>query len=275
MDQYDRVATQAARLVTDGYSSSFGMATKLFPKHMRGDIYNIYGLVRIADEIVDSYQGNDAAEQLVTLEAEVYAAIKRGFSSNIIVHAFNLTARKHDIGKDIIAPFFYSMKLDTKPQKYNQKLYERYIVGSAEVVGLMCLKVFVASAAEYLHLEPGARALGAAFQKVNFLRDLAEDNQQLSRYYFPIGSYDTFDKDTKQSIVAEIEEDFAVAKSAIVQLPREVRAPVIAATLYYEKLLKKLKETPAETIKIKRVRVPDSVKLALLARTAAISRVTR
>lgn len=275
MEQYDRVASQTAKLVTNSYSSSFGMATRLFPLAIRGDIYNIYGLVRLADEIVDTYKGSDARQQLDALEKEVYAALKSGYSTNLIVHAFQLTANKYDIGRELITPFFYSMRLDTEPQKYTQKLYERYIDGSAEVVGLMCLKVFVRNKAEYSHLEPGARALGAAFQKVNFLRDLSADKNELQRSYFPGVSYESFDDAAKSAIVDDIENDFKTARLAISQLPDSARPAVSAAYSYYMRLLLKLKVTPAEELKKKRVRVNNAIKVALLGKTIIKRKMSR
>lgn len=275
MELYDKVAAAAAKLVTTKYSSSFGLATRLFPAVMRGDIYNIYGLVRIADEIVDTYNGSDAAAQLDALELEIYAAIKRKYSANVIVHAFQLVANKRGIDKSLIAPFFYSMRLDTKPQYYTPELYKKYIDGSAEVVGLMCLKVFVSSQAEYDHLEPGARALGAAFQKVNFLRDLAADQTELQRYYFPNSTFNKFDDSVKAVVTIDVRQDFAVARNAIVQLPAVARPSVQAAYEYYERLLTKLERASANTIKQKRLRVHNSVKLGLLVKTVAKSKLRR
>ena len=267
MDQYNLVAGRVARLVTTSYSTSFGTATKLFSKAIRQDIYNIYGLVRIADEIVDTYLGSDAAQQLDALEQETYRALQYGYSANLIVHAFATTAQRYNIGKDLIKPFFYSMRLDTKPQHYTPELYARYIDGSAEVVGLMCLKVFVTSKAEFSHLEPAARALGAAFQKVNFLRDLAADHANLERYYFPGSTFATFNDTVKATIIADIEADFAVARQAMAQLPSSARPAVTAAYNYYARLLKKLKQASAIDLLSKRLRVNNAVKLGLLGRT--------
>lgn len=267
MDHYDAVAARTARLVTNDYSSSFGMATKLFPVAIRADIYNIYGLVRLADEIVDTYRGSDSQAQLNALEDEVYSALDNHFSTNLIVHAFQLTATRHHITRELIEPFFYSMRLDTSPQQYTQPLYERYIVGSAEVVGLMCLRVFVKTRAEFYHLEPGARALGAAFQKVNFLRDLAADQNQLRRFYFPGTNFKDFDEQAKRNVVDDIADDFALAKLAIPQLPVNARAAVGAAYSYYFRLFKKLQTASVNDIKSKRIRVNNTVKIGLLTAT--------
>lgn len=275
MDQYNQVAAQTARLVTNSYSTSFGLATRLFPLTIRGDIYNVYGLVRLADEIVDTYLGDDARAQLDDLEKEVYRALERHYSTNLIVHAFQLTANRFAIDKSLIAPFFYSMRLDTAPQKYNQALYDRYIDGSAEVVGLMCLKVFVDSPAEYKHLEPGARALGAAFQKVNFLRDLAADQTELKRCYFPGLTFETFSEVDKAKIIDDIKNDFAVASQAIPQLPKTARPAVSAAYSYYSRLLQRLEVTPVATLKQKRVRINNGIKLVLLGQTMIKRRLSR
>ena len=266
MEQYDQVAAQTARLVTNSYSSSFGLATRLFPLTIRGDIYNIYGLVRLADEIVDTYLGNDARVQLDDLEKEVYRALEHHYSTNLIVHAFQLTASRYDIDKALIAPFFYSMRLDTEPHKYDQALYARYIDGSAEVVGLMCLKVFVASPDEYSHLEPGARALGDAFQKVKFLRDLAANQTELKRCYIPGMTFKTFNEADKAKIISDIKNDFAIAQHAIPQLPKSARPAVSAAYSYYSRLLHRLEVTSVATLKQKRVRINNGVKLVLLGR---------
>ena len=275
MNQYDAVAARTAELVTNAYSSSFGLASRLFPISIRSDIYNVYGLVRIADEIVDSYRGSDAREQLDTLELEVYAALERRYSTNLIVHAFQITARRHKIGQDLIAPFFYSMRLDTEPQVYTPALYAKYIEGSAEVVGLMCLKVFVKSTTEFRHLEPGARALGAAFQKVNFLRDLAADQTELKRFYFPNTTFEAFSEEVKKSIVDDIERDFALASNAVAQLPQSARPAVTAAYTYYLRLLWKLKAATAEEVLHKRVRINKAAKLGLLGRTVVATKLSR
>lgn len=275
MEQYNLVAAKTAQLVTNSYSTSFGLATRLFPAAIRSDIYNIYGLVRLADEIVDTYKGLDARQQLDALEFEVYNALKQQYSTNLIVHAFQLTASRYNITKELIAPFFFSMRLDTTPQHYTKALYARYIDGSAEVVGLMCLKVFVISPAEYNHLEPGARALGAAFQKVNFLRDLAADQNELQRFYFPDQTYESFDDVAKAAVVENITTDFRQAEAAIAQLPNSARPAVSAAYDYYYRLLQKLTLSPVTDIKLKRVRINNGVKLALLGKTIARRKFSR
>ena len=268
MDTYNRAAEAAARSVMKQFSTSFGLATRLFGASIRQDIYNIYGLVRIADEIVDSYKGDDSAKLLDALERETKSAVATGYSTNVIVHAYCLTARRYQIKPDLMEAFFVSMRADLKPETYKSSDYEKYIYGSAEVVGLMCLAVFCqGDAALYEHLRPGARALGAAFQKVNFLRDMAADYKELGRYYFPIGSYDNFDEATKKTIIKDISADFITARTAIEQLPASARPAVLAAYRYYLELLNKLTITPATEIKSSRVRVSNGRKAVIFAGT--------
>ena len=273
MDLYTRTAEQMSRVLTNNYSTSFGLATRLFGSDIRVHIYNVYGLVRLADEIVDTYTGTDAGELLDALEVETYAAINRQYSTNTVVHAFALTAVKFGITKTLIAPFFASMRMDLEPKKYRAKDYERYIYGSAQVVGLMCLKVFCqGDATQYKKLEPGAKALGGAFQKVNFLRDIADDHKRLGRYYFPVGTFAGFNETTKRQIVADIDADFALALVAIRQLPSSARPAVMAAYQYYMRLHTKLRNTPAAVIKAQRIRISNPHKLAVLAGTLITER---
>lgn len=266
-DQYLFVAEHASKYLTTQYSTSFGTASRLFPDDIRQHIYNIYGLVRIADEIVDTYEGKDALAVLDALEKEVYEALKRNYSANIIVQSFVHTANTFGINKDLIAPFFASMRIDSPDYAYKTQEYAKYIYGSAEVVGLMCLKVFCkGDKAQYKQLEPGARALGSAFQKVNFLRDLKDDYERLGRYYFPVGSYDDFDEATKAQIISDIQKDFSIAKDAIDRLPHAAKLPVTVAYQYYARLLTKLDHATAEQINQERIRIPNYIKLWLLIR---------
>jgi phytoene synthase len=268
MDLYTRTAGQMSQVLTNNYSTSFGLATRLFGAEIRPHIYNVYGLVRLADEIVDTYTGSDAGLLLNDLQAETHAAIPRGYSTNTVVHAFAVTAKKFGIDASLIDPFFESMRIDLHPKNYKSDDYERYIYGSAQVVGLMCLKVFCqGDAAQYKKLESGAKALGGAFQKVNFLRDIADDHERLGRYYFPVGSFKDFDEETKMYIVLDIDRDFALAHEAIVRLPVTARPAVMAAYKYYLRLHNKLRETPADVIKKQRIRVSNPHKLAVLAGT--------
>lgn len=267
VDLYLSISEEVSRLMTQRYSTSFGMASRLFAKQIRQDIYNIYGFVRVADEIVDTYTGKDRLEILDAFEQQTYQDLTRGYSTNPVIHAFVSTCLQFGISKTLIAPFIESMRMDTDAKRYTVDKYQQYIYGSAEVVGLMCLKVFCqGDNAEYKKLEPGARALGAAYQKVNFLRDIHDDYERLGRYYFPVGTFKTFDEATKEAIVSDISADFATAKIAIEQLPASAQKAVKASYVYYSALLQKLKATPAERIKQQRIRVADWLKVLLLVR---------
>lgn len=276
MDEYTAIAYRHARSLTLHYSSSFGLASRLFDRKLQPHIYAIYGLVRIADEIVDTYRGADAQKLLDDLETETYAAIERQYSVNPIVHAFALTAKTYGIDSVLISPFFNSMRYDLRPQTYDESLYHEYIYGSAEVVGLMCLRVFCEGNDEqYTSLEPGARSLGAAYQKVNFLRDIKEDFQTLNRQYFPDLPSGMLDEKGKQAIVIDIEKDFAHAAPYIDRLPLSCREAVRVSYTYYSKLLAKLKAAPVETIKTTRIRIPTHQKLEIFARAAARQKLHR
>lgn len=256
LERYDSCAQLTSAIITNYYSDSFSAGIKLFAKDIRQDIYNIYGLLRIADEIVDGYQGKDSKLLLRRLEKDVYTSLERGFSVNSVVHAFCLTARKYAIGKSLIKPFFESMYMDIVRKTHTFASYTRYIHGSAEVVGLMCLKVFVGGdEKKYKELKHGALSLGAAFQKVNFLRDIREDYEERGRYYFPYGSYEKLDEVTKTIIVRTIEADFNHSKAYIEKLPKQARFGVYLAYKYYSRLLRKLQTTSVIKIKTSRVRL--------------------
>jgi 15-cis-phytoene synthase len=265
MELYLTTAQASSRLFTNAYSSSFGMASRLFSKPIRQHIYNIYGLTRIADEIVDTYKGDGAGTILDELERETYQAMERQYSANPIVHAFQATARQFGITKTLLKPFFASMRSDLTKQAFTQVEYERYIHGSAEVVGLMCLRVFCnGSDEQYSQLANGATKLGSAYQKVNFLRDLAADHAELNRCYFPGVTFESFDETAKQAIITDIRADFAEASPTISELPAGARRAVRASYRYYMALLDKLEHTSASTIKIRRVRISNARKLSLL-----------
>jgi len=272
MEQYTKAAYAASRIVTDAYSTSFSLSIRLFDTSLRPHIYAIYGLVRIADEIVDTYRKDDSMDLLDGLEQETYRALVSGYSTNPIVQAFAATARRYSITKDLIEPFFSSMRTDLTPQTYDKKKYDTYIHGSAEVVGLMCLKVFVGDAPTYRKLATGARRLGAAYQKINFLRDLAADADDLGRWYFPVGSYKSFDEKQKQAIIADISDDLRVGRAAIDELPKSCRRAVLLSYKYYRTLLDKIENTPAEKLKQQRIRIPDVQKIALLTGVAVRGR---
>jgi len=270
VELYNQASYKASKLITNEYSTSFGLSIRLFEASLRPHIYAIYGLVRIADEVVDTYTGKDRLKVLNDLEKQTMAAIITGYSTNPIIHAFALTAQKYDIDGSLIAPFFESMRMDITPQVFDQKLYDAYIYGSAEVVGLMCLKVFTADIKRYNQLEKGAGKLGAAYQKINFLRDIAADAEGLGRWYFPISSFAAFDDKAKNAIVRDIEKDLAAAKKAIAKLPDSSQKAVSLSYQYYGELLKKIKLTPATQLRQKRIRVNNLQKTVLFARTSLI-----
>jgi len=269
MDLYNKVSYQNAKYLTLQYSTSFGMSSRLFAKSIRPHIYAIYGLVRIADEIVDTYHGEKSLELLKELEADTYRAMAIGYSANPIVQAFAETARSYKIEEDIIAPFFVSMAMDIEPTSYNHKLYKQYIYGSAEVVGLMCLKVFCESNKQlYDKLSSGAKRLGSAYQKVNFLRDISSDYKELGRLYFPDVQFDTFSDSQKMAIAKDIRNDFSEAASYINQLPASSQAAVRASFDYYLGLLNKIDKTSISELKNNRVRISNASKFGLLIRAA-------
>ncbi|MFE7405100.1 phytoene/squalene synthase family protein [Isoptericola sp. NPDC057559] len=269
-DLYDAVAVRSAAVVIRAYSSSFGWACRLLGDPVRDPVRTVYALVRVADEIVDDvHPGLGAAaraELLDDLEREVARATACGRSSNLVVHAFARTARQFGIGDDLVAPFFASMRADLTVTAHDEASFAAYVHGSAEVVGLMCLRVFVAGDdAAYDRLAPGAARLGAAFQKVNFLRDLAEDVDERGRSYFPGLDVDTFDDDDRDRLLADVDADLAAAAVAIDGLPRSSRRAVRAAHDLFAALSRRLAETPAATIRRERVRVPGPVKARIVA----------
>ena len=271
---YDRTAARASRAVLRGYSTSFGLGARVLGTRARTDIEAVYALVRIADEIVDTRRGTDAGEMLDELEQQVARALRSGWSTNLVVHAFARTARRVGIGAAEIDPFFASMRMDLTVRVHDHDSYRRYVYGSAEVVGLMCLAVFLN--ADRRPGEPlrqaapdvvaGARALGAAFQKVNFLRDLAEDSEGLGRSYFPGVTAGTLDAATLRALLAEIDADAARARAALPHLPRRARVAVGATLGLYDRLAAELAATPPQELLARRVRVGTPTKLAVLAR---------
>lgn len=268
MEQYTLVSKELARHLTNRYSTSFSLSSRLFDTSIREDIYAIYGFVRIADEVVDTYRGNDAAQLLYDLHAQVLAAIKTGYSVNPIVHAFATTAREYAITDVLIAPFFASMKTDIMATSFTAAAYKTYIHGSAEVIGLMCLKVFTGgNQQQYEDLKAGAMALGSAYQKVNFLRDIKADHEELGRMYFPGVTYESFDARQKTAIEEDIAKDFKRAELDITRLPASVRKAVQASYRYYNELFEKLKAATPSDIKTQRYRISDAKKVYLLTKT--------
>ena len=266
---FDTTSFKCSKLVTKNYSTSFSLAVYMLSPNIRGAIYSIYGFVRFADEIVDSFHDYDKEKLINDFEKEYYKAIEMGISLNPILNSFQHTVKQYNITDDLVQAFLKSMKLDLVKSTYNtQTEYEDYIYGSADVVGLMCLKVFVNGKTEkYEQLKYEAMRLGSAFQKVNFLRDLKDDNLVLNRNYFPGVDLNTFDENSKTAIINEIEEDFRIAYQGIVKLPIEAQFGVYTAFVYYKKLLKKLKNTPSNQIGNSRIRVSNYTKAGLLAQS--------
>lgn len=265
---FDRISFDCSRNVTRAYSTSFSSAVRMLAPSIRQDIYNIYGFVRFADEIVDSFHDYDKEQLFSRFENELSSAINDGISLNPVLNAFQHTALKYNIDSALTDAFMKSMKQDLIKKDYASfEEYNEYIYGSADVVGLMCLKVFVANDTDrYETLKPFAMRLGSAFQKVNFLRDLKADTEELERNYFPMLNLNEMNDTTKAHIIAEIEDDLAEGYKGILQLPAEAKFGVYTAYVYYKQLLRKLKNTPPLQIRSKRIRVPDYEKIGLLAR---------
>ena len=271
--RYLEAAERSSAEVIDTYSTSFGWASKLLGASEQQPVRNIYALVRVADEIVDgaAAEANDnPAKLLDELEAETYRALDSGFSTNLVVHAFTHTAREAGIKRDIIEPFFHSMRMDLTEREHDQKSFDTYVYGSAEVVGLMCLKVFMVgrdyTREERVTLIAGARALGAAFQKVNFLRDLAADFKKLGRSYFPGVNVESFDQATQLRLIEDIENDLATSAKTLPLLPIGSRKAVAAAQMFFQALNERIRNTPAEVLIETRISVPNSQKLVILAK---------
>ena len=266
---FDEVSFSCSEKVTKTYSTSFSLATRLLSENIRKDIYNIYGFVRFADEIVDSFHDYNKGELFKDFSIDLEKALKNKIHLNPILNSFQHTFHKYKIDKKLVDSFMKSMKMDLVKKKYNTvNEYKEYIYGSADVVGLMCLKVFVqGDQVLYLKLKDSAMSLGSAFQKVNFLRDLKADKENLNRSYFPNTSFENLSEKDKDSIVNDIEDDFSKGLEGIKNLPIDAKFGVFMAYRYYNQLLKKLKNTPATEIINKRIRVPDIKKLELLTRS--------
>lgn len=266
---FDTVSYKSSKIVTKTYSTSFSLATKMLYKSIRSDIYNIYGFVRFADEIVDSFHDYDKEVLFDRFSDDLELALKYKISLNPILNAFQHTYHKYNIEKSLVDAFMNSMRLDLHKTDYlTEEEYKSYIYGSADVVGLMCLKVFVKGDAEkYEELKDTAMSLGSAFQKVNFLRDLKDDFEGLNRTYFPNTDLKNLDENSKKQIIDDIEADFEKGLSGIKKLPIEAKFGVFMAYRYYNQLLKKLKKTPALKIKDSRIRVSNPKKIELLMRS--------
>lgn len=266
---FDTVSYNCSKLVTKTYSTSFSLATKMLYKSIRYDIYNIYGFVRFADEIVDSFHDFDKKTLFNRFSDDLENALKDRISLNPILNSFQYTFHKYNIDKSLVDAFMKSMRLDLHKSEYlTEEEYKAYIYGSADVVGLMCLRVFVnGDDSKYEELKDTAMSLGSAFQKVNFLRDLKADFEGLDRTYFPNTDLNNLDEKSKQYIIDDIEADFEKGLSGIKKLPIEAKFGVFMAYRYYHQLLKKLKKTPALQIKNTRIRVSNPKKIELLMRS--------
>jgi len=267
---FDSVSNDCSKLVTKSYSTSFSLAVNMLSAEIRKDIYNIYGFVRFADEIVDTFHDYDKEQLMIHFERDYYLSKEQGISLNPILNSFQQTVNKYNITDEMVQAFLKSMKADLSKTEYKTKeAYDDYIYGSADVVGLMCLKVFVNGNEEmYETLKDAAMRLGSAFQKVNFLRDLKDDFELLNRSYFPNVDLGKLNAISKQLIIDEIEADFDYAyKHGILKLPIEAKFGVYMAYRYYRRLLQKLKAVPSEKIMDTRIRISDPMKINLLARS--------
>ena len=266
---FDEVSYSCSENVTKTYSTSFSLATRLLSENIRKDIYNIYGFVRFADEIVDSFHDYNKTELFNDFSDDLEKALVNKIHLNPILNSFQHTFHKYNIDKDLVDSFMKSMRMDLTKKKYSTvKEYKEYIYGSADVVGLMCLKVFVQGDSNlYNKLKNNAMKLGSAFQKVNFLRDLKADKEDLNRTYFPNTKFEKLNESEKNEIINEIENDFKDGLEGIKQLPLDAKFGVFMAYRYYNQLLKKLKKTPATEIINRRIRVPNLKKIELLTRS--------
>ncbi len=263
--RFDDVSLQCSKLTTRAYSTSFSLGIYFLNKKLRNPIYSIYGFVRFADEIVDSFEGFNKKYLLEKFKAETYEAIENKISLNPILNSFQQTVNHFQINLDLIETFLRSMEMDLEKTNYTNEKYEQYILGSAEVVGLMCLHVFTnGDKKNYEELKPFAMKLGAAFQKVNFVRDIKADYQILGRTYFPNIDIKTFSANDKYNIEKEIESDFKEALIGIKKLPSSSQGGVYLAYVYYNSLFKKIKRVPAQKIMNERIRISNGKKIGLM-----------
>ncbi|WP_234988244.1 phytoene/squalene synthase family protein [Demequina sp. NBRC 110056] len=273
LELYDEAAQAAAAQVISRYSTSFGLGTRLLPRAQRRHIESVYAMVRVADEIVDTYQGPDAATLLDGFEAEVERAMGGSFSTNLVAHAFGSTARAVGIERELVDPFFASMRMDLLRTQHDEASLAAYIHGSAEVVGEMCLAVFVNTSTGPRPLDPelraGARSLGSAYQKVNFLRDLGADTAELGRSYFPGVTASSLTDHRLAELVADCRADLDAARGPLARLPRRAQVGVRTTVDIYERLLDRIAATPASELAGRRIRVPNQTKLVLAARNLA------
>jgi len=265
MELFNQTSLECSRLITQRYSTSFTLGIKTLDKKFHLPVYGIYGFVRFADEIVDTFHEFDREKLFQEFRKDTWQAIESKISLNPVLHAFQLVVHQYNIDLAYVEAFLKSMEMDLEDKDYSRELYQEYIYGSAEVVGLMCLQVFCEGDLEkFESLKEPARSLGAAFQKVNFLRDIKSDFHERGRVYFPKVNFHGFDNLAKTEIEADIEADFEKAYAGILALPKSARMGVYLAYIYYRKLFCKIKALPAARIMNERVRVPDNAKFALL-----------
>ncbi len=265
MHLFNDTSQLCSKITTETYSTSFSSAIRLLHKDLRTPIYNIYGFVRFADEIVDTFHGYNKQQLLDEFKKETYAALDRGISLNPVLHSFQLSVNQYNIDRSLIEAFFKSMEWDLSKAQYDAAGYAAYIYGSAEVVGLMCLYVFCEGNQQMFDaLRPAAQSLGAAFQKVNFLRDVKADYQELNRTYFPNADFKNFTPQMKAQIESDIALDFAKAYEGILQLPVKARFGVYVAYKYYLSLFKKICRVQPAKIMEQRIRIPDYSKALIL-----------
>jgi len=261
---FDNVSRMSSKLVTKTYSTSFSMGIKFLANRFHDPIYGVYGFVRLADEIVDSFHNFDKEQLLSDFKIDTYKAIEQRISLNPILNSFQDVVNKYNIDHWTIETFLKSMEMDLEKSQYDQLKYEEYILGSAEVVGLMCLSVFTeGNKTVYEELKPYAMKLGSAFQKINFLRDFKADSEALGRVYFPQLRSNGFNTETKEEIEDDILNDFKMGYEGIKKLPKDARFGVYVAYIYYSQLLSKIMDLPAESIMENRVRISDKKKYAL------------
>jgi 15-cis-phytoene synthase len=272
-DLFSHTALKCSQLITQSYSTSFTLGIKTLHKSLHLPIYAIYGYVRFADEIVDTFHGFDKKELLDRFKKDTFQAIDEGISLNPVLHSFQIVINKYQIDHALILAFLKSMEMDLTNEKYAQEGYEEYIYGSAEVVGLMCLMVFCDGDKEkYNQLKAPAKSLGAAFQKVNFLRDLKSDFQDRGRIYFPNVDFSSFNNNDKIQIENDIETDFKNALEGILNLPKTSKPGVFLAYTYYYQLFNKIKKQPPKSILTQRIRIPNTYKLVLLGKTLLMNK---
>lgn len=273
LDLYSKTCMECSKLITNRYSTSFSMGIRVFDRRLRAPIYAVYGFVRFADEIVDTFHDFPKAELLEQFRQDTYEAIEKKISLNPVLQAFQQTVHKYNIEMELIDAFLDSMEMDLHFHTYEDALYKQYIYGSAEVVGLMCLRVFCeGNDEEYQRLKGPACSLGSAFQKINFLRDMKSDFDDRGRVYFPGVDFTQFTYEDKVLIEADIKKDFDDAYKGIIQLPKGARFGVYLAYVYYTNLFQKIKSATPAKVKQERIRVKDSKKVYLLFRSALVNR---